>query len=163
MKARCQFIYADGRRCSLPRLRKHRTLCRTHAERDHRRRSPSRIAKDLASLSGEFKTASDVNHALGKVWTLLAQSRIPRRDAVTFAYIAQLLLQSLPSVRREIREVGGADGWQSTIESVLAANLESLEPDDGSGYDEALDSDHSSEQDQNFNNGESSDHVETEG
>ena len=36
------------------------------------------IARELGSLSGEFKTASDVNHVLGKLFALLAAGRLPR-------------------------------------------------------------------------------------
>ncbi len=124
MKNRCQFIYADGRRCAQPRQRNHRKLCATHVQREERRLAPTEIAKQLATLSGEFKTASDVNHALGKVWTLLAESRIQRRDAITFAYIAQLMLQSLPSVESEIKVHRGYKTWQATVDASLPPQTE---------------------------------------
>jgi hypothetical protein len=119
MENRCQFIYADGRRCAQQCQQDHRTLCSTHADREAKRLAPSEIAKQLATLSGEFKTASDVNHALGKVWTLLAESRIQRRDAITFAYIAQLMLQSLPSVESEIKVHRGYKAWGAAVNSAL--------------------------------------------
>ena len=78
------------------------------------------IGEELASLSGEFKTASDVNHVLGKLFTLLAQNRISRRDAVSLAYIAQLMLHSLPSVRREIKDGLGHASWQETLSTVFS-------------------------------------------
>ena len=106
---RCTFRFADGRRCTLPPAANPRGLCRSHAERQRGSVRTEDVSHELASLSGHFRTSTDIHHLLGKLWRLVTQGRIPRRDAVTLAYIAQLLLQSLPHVRSEIRESGG--GW----------------------------------------------------
>lgn len=128
----------------MPRSPRHRTLCANHAKREEERRAKSladkQVARELASLSGDFKTASDVNHVLGKVLSLLAQGRIPRRDAVAFAYISQLLLQSLPKVQKEIKEALGFDAWQETLESALGAESDSAEAHDAA-EDEVEDDD----------------------
>jgi hypothetical protein len=148
---RCQFLSSIGRQCRMPRSAHHRTLCVNHAKKEEDRRSETqpdkRVARELASLSGEFKTAIDVNHVLGKLFALVAQRRIPRRDAVALAYIAQLLLQSLPAVQREVKLARGFDAWQETIEAALppAETDEILEEDDSDDAsdeaerDEALD------------------------
>ena len=75
--------------------------------------------RELLPFSGEFKTASDINHVLGKLFRLLAQGRIPRRDAIALAYIGQLMLQSLPGVNREIKEGLGYAAWSSRLQSIL--------------------------------------------
>ena len=118
--ARCQFSFSDGRQCTMSRWSKHRAFCLPHAREEQRLLALDQVAVELTSLSGEFKTVSDVNHVLGKVFTLFATNRLARRDAVAFAYMGQLLLQSIPGVRREIREHLGADAWDATVEDALA-------------------------------------------
>ena len=98
----CQFQFADGRLCRMLRSSGHPHYCLTHARHEQQLLDASRIGSELVSLSGGFKTASDVNHALGKLWTALSQDRIPARKASVLAFIGQLLLQSLPRVKHEI-------------------------------------------------------------
>jgi hypothetical protein len=115
----CQFPFADGRACRMPRWNKHRTLCVYHARGEQQLLAADQAARQLVSLSGEFKTASDINHVLGKLFSLVAKNRIPHRDAVALAYIAQLLLQSLPDVRAEIKHVLGYRAWDATVQDAL--------------------------------------------
>src|SRR5580704_1144856 len=94
---RCQFSSADGRRCRLPRCEAHPAFCPTHARaevsissphdrppRCHPEPGPDALLGDvgegsafaldldidLAPSSGEFRTATDVNRALGKLFLL---------------------------------------------------------------------------------------------
>jgi hypothetical protein len=128
---RCQFISADGRRCAMLRWEPHPTLCMCHARAEAltaSHQSPSRLrdsddepaeAFDFTPPSGEFHTATDVNRALGKIFCLLAQNRIPRRKAVALGYLGQLLLQTLPQVREEINDCLGYKAWTETLESAF--------------------------------------------
>jgi hypothetical protein len=141
---RCQFVFADARRCRMP------ALCAAHARAQAAKETPLAAepaeAIDLAPLSGEFTTATEINRALGKVFLLLAGNRIPRRNAVALGYIAQLLLQTLPAVRQEIVSVCGQESWQETLESAVceedaqggtnngeAASTVKTEPEDKTG------------------------------
>ena len=118
---RCQFSFADGRRCAMLRWPKHALYCLPHAREEQQLLALDQLGRELASLSGEFKTANDVNHVLGKVLALFARNRLARRDAVAFAYMGQLLLQSLPGVKREIKEALGQSAWQATVTEALCA------------------------------------------
>jgi len=118
---RCQFSFADGRRCRMPSAPP--TLCLAHAKTESQLSGQS-LAVDLAPLSGEFRTATEVNCALGKVFLLLAQNRIPRRNAVALGYIAQLLLQTLPRVKEEFIAGLGYQAWQETLDSALQEDPE---------------------------------------
>ncbi len=61
-----------------------------------------KIGPELAvTVTGDFLTATDINYALGKVFTAVAQNRIPVRTAHTLAYLGQLMLCSLPAVKKE--------------------------------------------------------------
>jgi len=108
----------------MPRSPGHLTLCLFHARAEHELLAADEAARRLVSISGEFKTASDVNRVLGQLFSLVAQNRIPHREAVSLAYIAQLLLQSLPHVRNEIERAHGDPAWFATVRHVLKA----LEP-----------------------------------
>jgi hypothetical protein len=116
---RCQFSFADGRRCRLPRWEAHPTLCVSHARPEAKPAQTANLADELGPLSGQFNTATDVNHALGNLFSLLAQNRIPRRNAVALGYLAQLLLQTLPGVRAELTQCCGEEAWDETLESIF--------------------------------------------
>jgi hypothetical protein len=150
----------------MPRSAHHRTLCANHAHRQEDRRSETQshkqVARELASLSGHFTTASDVNHVLGKLFSLVAQGRIPRRDAVALAYIAQLLLQSLPAVQKEVKQALGYDAWQQAVEAALAPSTEqdeAAEEDESTEPDEAH-NDHDLDEGDNRNDPDEADQAE---
>ena len=115
----CQFAFADGRRCRMPRSETHRSLCISHARQEQQLLSVDCVGRELVSLSGDFKTSSDINHVLGKLFSLLANNRIPPRNAAALAYIAQLLLQTLPAVEIEIKNGAGDDEWEATVRAAL--------------------------------------------
>ena len=140
----------------MPRADNKSAFCGTHArvmaqragravtEDDQRLRNAEAVSKELVSLSGEFKTASDVNHALGKLFSLYAQRHIDRRDAIAFAYIGQLILQSLPHVQREIKTGLGYDAWEETLQAVLDPGHDTDEDDsDDSGAEDEDEDDRS--------------------
>jgi len=94
---RCHFETSDGRRCRMLRHNGHPTLCLFHARDEMQILESQRLGAELsASLSGRFMTATDINFVLGKLFTATAQNRIPPRNAAVLAYIAQLMLHSLP-------------------------------------------------------------------
>ena len=121
--SRCQFAYADGRRCQMLRSATHAFFCVFHA-RQEREASliGSDVSRELASLSGTLETASDVNRVLKQLFLLFSQGRITRRDAVAYGYIAQLILQTLPGVKREIQLAFGPDIWRQCIASAHTAS-----------------------------------------
>src|SRR5713101_2091970 len=107
---RCQFTTSGGKRCRTPRMNGHASLCRHHA-RQHALSFPTsdfgpptsnpQIALDLLGPIHDFRTGVSINHVLGKLLVLLATDRIPTRNAAVLAYVCQLLLQSLPHIKRE--------------------------------------------------------------
>jgi hypothetical protein len=80
----------------------HKSLCSYHlrqaagAEPD-----PEAVAAELLGSIEDFSTADSVNLFLGNLLKQLAAKRIERRDAIALAYISQLLLNSLPPLKRE--------------------------------------------------------------
>jgi hypothetical protein len=132
----CQFPFADGRRCRMLRHKDHPSLCLFHARDEQQFLESQHLGAELAvSLSGDFFTATDVNHVLGKVFSALAQDRIPLRKAVSLAYLGQLLLQSIPAVKSETKFHYTYKAWQemfdnATYVSSPSPNLASATPQD---------------------------------
>jgi hypothetical protein len=98
-KSRCNFQFADGRRC---RMLLHKTtgqLCLFHQRELLQLQSAAEIGAELLALGGNFKNPIAINFVLGKLFAHVATGRMHRRDASTLAYIAQLLLQTLDQKR----------------------------------------------------------------
>jgi hypothetical protein len=108
---RCQFMFSDGRQCTMARSDIHPSLCPYHSEReDQLFGAPSSRGSvvgagfdlpELYSACRDLTTAAGVNRALGQVFRLLAQRRIFRQEAATFAKLAHLLLQSIRAASQE--------------------------------------------------------------
>ena len=108
---RCQFMFSDGRQCTMGRSDIHPSLCPYHSEReDQLFGTPSSGGSvvgagfdlpELYSACRDLTTAAGVNRALAQVFRLLAQRRIPRQEAATFAKLGHLLLQSISAARTE--------------------------------------------------------------
>ncbi len=117
--AHCTYRSPSGRRCRLPRADSQSALCLRHAKLEQQSRDVSQTAAELQTLTGEFKTATDVNHVLGKLFTLLSNDRIPPRKGAVLAYVGQLIVQTLPGVKREIQNVQGLSAWDQTVQRAL--------------------------------------------
>jgi hypothetical protein len=99
---RCAFETSDGRRCRLPRSASHPSLCVFHSREEQQFLESRKLGGEVASsITGDFLTATDINYVLGKVFTAVAQNRMPARTAHTLAYLGQLMLFSLPAVKKE--------------------------------------------------------------
>jgi len=110
--ALCQFPFQDGRRCRMLRHPAHPNLCPFHARAELQLRESALLGTELSeTISGEFNTATDVNHVLGKLYTAIAQDRIPARNAAALAYVGQLLLQSVHGVKSEFKFSYSFDEW----------------------------------------------------
>jgi hypothetical protein len=113
---RCQFMFSDGRQCTMARSEIHPSLCVYHSEREEQLfgdpfaeshvRGRSYDLPELFSAARDLSTAASVNRALAQVFRLLAQRRISRQEAATFAKLGHLLLQSIRAAHSESAEAG---------------------------------------------------------
>ncbi|MGB7626308.1 MAG: hypothetical protein WBL75_06585, partial [Candidatus Acidiferrum sp.] len=93
---RCQFLFSDGRCCRMLRSSAHPNFCAFHARQELQLRESQLLGTEIsASLNGNFLTATDINHVLGKLFIAAAQDRIPPRKAAMLTYLGQVLLSSL--------------------------------------------------------------------
>jgi hypothetical protein len=118
---RCQFMFSDGRQCTMARSDIHPTLCTYHSEREEQlfgvpyssSTSMIRGARfDLPELyfaCSDVTTPAGVSLALAQVIRLLAQRHISRQEAATFGHLAHVLLQSFAIARAENAEARAAD------------------------------------------------------
>src|SRR5580698_5045129 len=79
---RCQFQFSDGRCCRMLRSPAHSSFCAFHARQELQLLESQRLGSEIsASLNGDFLTATDINHVLGKLFIAAAQDRVPIRKA----------------------------------------------------------------------------------
>jgi hypothetical protein len=116
--SRCQFTFADGRQCKTPPVQ----LCAHHAPNQKRGAKRVSDASALEALCSDLTTATSINRALAQTFLLMAQGRIPRKDAVAFGYLSQLLLQSVSGVRAEYVAANGYRQWENKLKSSLGPN-----------------------------------------
>ena len=64
------------------------------------------VSEELIGDLDDFRTSHAINEVLGKLFILVAQNRIPLRNASALSYICQLLLTSTPGVRGELQLKG---------------------------------------------------------
>jgi hypothetical protein len=109
----CQFPFSDGRRCRMLRHPGHSCLCIFHARAESQLLETERLGIELGeTLTGDFMTATDINHAMGRLYTAVAQNRIPVRHANTLARIGSTLLRSVPGIKTEFKFEYSFDQWK---------------------------------------------------
>ena len=113
---RCQFPFSDGRRCRMLRSQDHSSFCAFHARQELQLLESQRLGAEISvSLNGDFLTATDINHVLGKLFIAVAQDRIPPRKAATLTYLGQVLLSSLAHVKQEFPFSYKFEHWNKVL------------------------------------------------
>src|SRR5215813_3282675 len=126
----CQFPFSDGRRCALPLTSAHPHLCTFHSQRERRLLDADRIAALLTANASRIRTATDLNLFLTRLVFYTASQRIPKSTSRTLAYLASLIMQSLPSVKNEYQRVFGIRQWDAFLQtSVSDAYAETSDPE----------------------------------
>ena len=123
-KPRCAHHTAGGRRCRLRVLDNQSGLCFRHFSLQQSAfvQDSQAAAAELLSGVRDFSSAGSINLYLGNIVKQLAHRRISRTDAVALAYLGQLLMNTLPSLKREISVA------KTTLPRETAALLASVFP-----------------------------------
>ncbi len=112
----CSFTFADGRRCRMPRRDGHGYLCAFHARKEAQALAGQKAAEEIAyHLSGAYVSGCDLNSALGRLFSAVAQGQIKPKTASTLAYLAQTIVQNLHLAENEFINAFGTDSWRATI------------------------------------------------
>jgi hypothetical protein len=86
------------------------------------RSSEEEIGEELKSISGQFRTTTDINHVIGKLFKLVAAGRIPARRAENLTYLTQLLLYSQKHIRYEsLLADPDMNEWEDTVRAAYPA------------------------------------------
>src|SRR5690242_17602657 len=106
----CQHLNGRGHRCRMPSL-DNSGLCMHHARalQAMQTRDQEATAEELLATVGDFADPAEVNRFLGTLVKQVVRKRVSRRDAVTLAYLSQLLLNSLSAMDRQRREKSGEE------------------------------------------------------
>lgn len=129
---RCRHKTASGRRCERQPASANYGFCSLHASEGQRFRDAeaAAIASELFGPESNFGDPTVVNQVLGKLFTLVAQGRIPVSTAALLAQIGQLLIQGLQGPHGDVRLAEVNNAWRQTIVNVLnSADRDSRGPD----------------------------------
>lgn len=118
-ETRCTHLTAGGRRCQMPFAPNHTSLCAHHALQDLQLHNSKLVTEEILGPLGDFRSAFAINRALGKLFTVTAENRIPVRNAAVLAYISQLLLQTLHPLRGEALETGGQGRMDAIVNDTV--------------------------------------------
>ena len=114
---RCQFHFSDGRTCRMLRNPAHPTFCTFHARQELQLIESQRLGDEISmSLNGDFLTATDINHVLGKLFIAVAQDRVPARKALALTCLGKAMLSSLPLVKLEFPFSYKFDHWKKVLD-----------------------------------------------
>jgi hypothetical protein len=113
---RCLFQFSDDRSCRMLRSPAHPSYCAFHARQELQRLESQRLGGEIStSLHGNFLTATDINHVLGKLFIAVAQNRISLRKAATLTHLGKALLSSIPLIKQEFRFEYKFNQWREVL------------------------------------------------
>ena len=99
---RCLYRAPAGRRCRAEALDLKLGLCPKHASPRPTLKPSADFLQQLTVDCNEFTTAMGIHNSLYELYKLLAADLITFRRAAVLAYIANLLLRTIPIVHSEI-------------------------------------------------------------
>jgi hypothetical protein len=147
----CTFTFADGRRCTSLRSGTKYDLCFFHLVKLRQRQQAEQAGEQVAApFDTNFATACDLNAALTRLFSAVAQGLIKPKVATTLANIGQLLIRNQPLAKDEILSAGGQRIWAKLIQNAVTPP----EPEDDSDDDDS-ENDSRSEEDADSDNDDS--------
>jgi hypothetical protein len=125
----CSFTFADGRQCRTPRAA-HPYLCAFHARKDAQALAGEAAGEEIAyHLSGSYVSAGDLNSALGRLFSAVAQGHVKPKTASTLAYLGQTLVQNLHLAQDEYINAFGTNYWRETVRRNFDLSADPPSPD----------------------------------
>jgi hypothetical protein len=125
----CSFTFADGRQCRTPRAA-HPYLCAFHARKDAQALAGEAAGEEIAyHLSGSYVSACDLNSALGRLFSAVAQGHVKPKTATTLAYLGQTLVQNLHLAQDEYINAFGTNYWRETVRRNFDLSADPPSPD----------------------------------
>jgi hypothetical protein len=101
--SRCEFLFADGRRCRMRPADPNLSLCVRHLQVREQQEAAARTGDEIVGAEGALNTPDGIHKALANVFSNLARNRISARNAAVLGYVGQLMLVHCPSLERMIQ------------------------------------------------------------
>lgn len=101
--SRCDFLFADGRRCRQQPADPTLSLCMRHLQVREKQEESARVGDEIVGADGALNTQEGIHKALANVFSNLARNRIAPRSAAILGYVGQLMLVSRPSIERTMK------------------------------------------------------------
>jgi hypothetical protein len=104
---RCQYRYANGKRCRLSGSKPHFGLCSHHSTQSNPAASQPQhndaedLSADLLPELSEFSSGTDIRQFLARLLVLVTKGRVSPRRASVLAYITNQLLHSHRAITLE--------------------------------------------------------------
>ncbi|HET9402491.1 MAG TPA: hypothetical protein VFO34_16215 [Candidatus Acidoferrales bacterium] len=111
---RCRYNTAAGRRCRLISVDE-LGFCARHRSYDE-----ELVAMELYFTPEELKTAVGLSRFVSRLAQITSANRLPARNAVALAYMAQLLGQLLEPAKAEIIALHGPAAYERLVASAIA-------------------------------------------
>ncbi len=120
----CQFPFADGRSCRLPKSSTHEYLCLFHADRERRLLDQQALdAGDMSNLfgpTGELRSSTEINAYLTRLAKYAVAGRISPDILSNLVYAGALLIQTLPRVEGETSLAVGTDARIAELRRIFS-------------------------------------------
>ena|SRR5579859_5077130 len=120
----CQFPFADGRSCRMPKSPGHEYLCLFHADRERRLLDQQALdAGDLSDLfgpTGELRTGTDIHAYLTRIAKHAVAGRISPDILPSLVYTGALLLQNTNRIYSETCSAVGSNAWVAELRRIYS-------------------------------------------
>lgn len=141
----CAFAYSDGRHCRMLRSSGKSTYCLHHARKlRHLREADATAGEVAAPLSHDFVSGTSLNYSLTRLFSAIADGRVPPNTAIPLINLSKILLKTIPMANREyLLAFRGFDNWDRLVRHMYGYTEPSPPPSDstdGSSSNNAADS-----------------------
>jgi len=98
----CAFAYSDGRHCRMLRSSSKSKYCLHHERKLRHLRQADATASDVAApLSHDFVSGTSLNYSLTRLFSAIADGRVPPKTAIPLINLSKILLKTIPMANRE--------------------------------------------------------------
>jgi hypothetical protein len=112
----CSFVFKDGRHCRLPVHAQGADHCLPHALKYRRIARAEELGQIIAEpFTEDFLSASDLNSALCRVFSAIAQGLMSPKTAKPLVDLSRTMLKAIPLARQEFISVYGEDELIETM------------------------------------------------
>lgn len=113
----CAFSYSDGRQCRMLRHSSKSQYCLPHDRKlRHLHEADDTATHVAAPLSQPFISATSLNYSLARLFSAIADGRVPPRTATPLINLSKILLKTVPMANREyLIAFRGFDAWDRLV------------------------------------------------